>query len=59
MCGKVFKSQSYINYYINMLATRFFKAHRSWDNEIDLNGEAVPDDDDDGVPATALHVCIL
>lgn len=30
-----------------------------WKRELDLNGEAVPDDDDDGVPAAALHVCIL
>ncbi|KDO42158.1 hypothetical protein CISIN_1g005672mg [Citrus sinensis] len=26
-----------------------------WKRELDLNGEAVPDDDDDGVPAAALH----
>ena len=29
-----------------------------WKKELDLNGEAVPDDDDDGVSAAPLHVCI-
>ena len=28
-------------------------------SELDLSGEAVPDDDDDGVPAAPLHVCII
>ena len=28
-------------------------------SDLDLNGEAVPDDDDDGVSAAPLHVCIV
>lgn len=30
-----------------------------WKRELDLNGEAVADDDDDGVSAPHLHVCII
>lgn len=28
-------------------------------SDLDLNGEAVPDEDDDGGPAAPLHVCIV
>lgn len=28
-------------------------------SDLDLNGEAVPDDDDDGVSAAPLHVCMV